>query len=204
MTDTIDAPAKPVETRIGDWMITYTGRRFYPLDPRVSEVDWRDIAHSLAFTCRYGGHVRRFYSVAEHCAILAGYFLRLGKPDLAKWALLHDAAEAYVGDIIRPLKPSLDGFAQVEADVEFVIFERAGLIAPGAEWDGKLPAEVKDADNRIIADEARALFGPDQIRSADWRLTMEPLGVQVGAMHPDAAERHFISIFRVLFGDPRD
>lgn len=55
----------------GDWMQTYTGRRFYPLDPRPDEIDPEDIAHALSLLCRYGGHVDRFYSVAEHCVLMS-------------------------------------------------------------------------------------------------------------------------------------
>lgn len=55
----------------GDWMQTYTGRRFYPLDPRSDEIDPADIAHALSLLCRYGGHVDRFYSVAEHCVLMS-------------------------------------------------------------------------------------------------------------------------------------
>ena len=55
----------------GSWMQTFTGRQFFPLDPHPNDVDPVDIAHALSLICRYGGHTRRFYSVAEHCVLLS-------------------------------------------------------------------------------------------------------------------------------------
>jgi hypothetical protein len=88
--------------RRGDWMQTFTGRAFYPLDPRPEDIDPVDIAHALSLICRYGGHSSRFYSVAEHCVLMS----HAVAPEHALWALLHDATEAYLGDMIRPLKRS--------------------------------------------------------------------------------------------------
>lgn len=102
------------EPRTGDWMITFTGRKYWPLDPRADEVCIDDIATALAHQGRYNGHGRHFYSVAQHSAELARWFMAKGDHPLARWALLHDAAEAYVGDVIRPLKKFLPGFAEIE------------------------------------------------------------------------------------------
>src|SRR4051812_20612492 len=84
----------------GDWMQTYTGRAFWPLDAQPEDVDPLDIAAALSMLCRYGGHVSRFYSVAEHCLLMS----EAVAPEHALWALLHDATEAYMGDMVRPLK----------------------------------------------------------------------------------------------------
>jgi hypothetical protein len=77
-------------SRRGDWMQTFTGRRFWPLDPRGEDVLIEDIAHALSLLTRYGGHCTRFYSVAEHSVLLA----RAATPENALWLLLHDASEA--------------------------------------------------------------------------------------------------------------
>ena len=189
---TAPAAGRP-DTRVGGWMITFTGRRFWPLDPRPNEVDIRDIAHSLSLKCRYGGHTRRHFSVAEHCCLMAGHFIRLGRPDLARWALMHDGAEAYgLGDAIRPVKPFLDGFAAIEAEVAEAIFVHVGL-------SGEMPPEVKAADNAIIGDEARAMFSPAQIREAGWVLDWEPLGVTVTGQRAEWAEANFLTLFHMLF-----
>src|SRR5689334_11513518 len=96
--------------RVGDWMMTLSGKRFWPLDPRPEDVDFRDIGHALSMICRYGGHVRRFYSVAEHSALLARWFEARGDFTFAKYALLHDGTEAYIGDMVRQLKQFMPEF----------------------------------------------------------------------------------------------
>lgn len=90
--------------RRGGWMQTYTGKAFYPLDPRPDEVCIDDIAHALSQIPRFGGHARRHYSVAQHSWHMSCLF---GNPLLAYQALLHDAQEAYLGDIVQPLKSCL-------------------------------------------------------------------------------------------------
>ncbi|MDO4254358.1 MAG: hypothetical protein Q4C81_04310 [Kocuria sp.] len=94
----------------GNWMQTYTGRRFYPLDSRPEDVDVVDVAHALSMQCRYNGHVRLFMSVAEHCVLVS----RLVPSEHALWGLLHDATEAYVGDMVRPLKLHMPEYRAVE------------------------------------------------------------------------------------------
>jgi hypothetical protein len=86
---------------------TWTGRKVDLLDPDWREIEYWDVAHGLANTCRYGGHVERFYSVAEHSLLVADLLVHMGhEPDsqMVLAGLLHDAAEAYLGDVIAPLK----------------------------------------------------------------------------------------------------
>src|SRR5690349_19702773 len=123
----------------GSWMQTFTGRRFYPLDPKVEDIDPTDIAHALSLICRYGGHVTRFYSVAEHCVLLS----HAVSPENALWALLHDATEAYVGDMVRPLKQHMPAYRDVEDRLMLVIADRFGL--PIRDGEDFLPDEVKAA-----------------------------------------------------------
>lgn len=171
-------------TRVGDWMITASGGRFWALDPRPEDVDFDDIAHALAHICRYGGHANRFYSVAEHSVSMAAYFHTRGRVDLARWALLHDAAEAYCGDIVRPMKRSIVGYSEIETAVEVAIWEAAGFTESHA-----IPPEVHEADAAILGDEARALFGDGRLQRAGW---MPPYGLGIhieGWMPPLAAAR---------------
>lgn len=79
---------------------TFTGRMICIPEIKPGDVDLRDIAHSLSNQCRFNGHTTEFYSVAQHCVILSAMADEPRKP----WALLHDAAEAYIGDIIRPVR----------------------------------------------------------------------------------------------------
>lgn len=163
----------------GDWMQTYTGVKFYPMSPDASEVSPVDIAHSLSLLCRYNGHVDRFYSVGEHCVLMS----QAVEPDVALWALLHDATEAYVGDMIRPLKLYQPDFVQAEVRVMAAICERFGL-------QPEMPAEVKSADSRILLVERAALM--PNTRHA-WSIDgLSPLPVTVRGWGPGEAERTYL------------
>ena len=163
----------------GDWMQTFTGRRFYPLSPRAEDIDPADIAHALSLLCRYGGHVDRFYSVAEHCVLMS----EAVAPEHALWALLHDATEAYVVDVPRPLKRNLPGYKDIESVVMAAIVERFGLPSVF------MPDEVHDADNRILLTERNALMSATRERWAQEDLG--PLPVTIHAWSPPEAERRY-------------
>ncbi len=182
--------------RLGDWMVTFRGIVFWPLDPRPEEVDVRDIAHHLARTCRWNGAVRKYYSVAEHCVLLAAHFTDGHPRELARWALLHDAAEAYIGDVIRPLKHSLTGYAEIERRLEHVIWARFGL-------EGDLPAIVKTADTAIIGDERAHLFRDSSIERQIRREGETGLGLRPFEWSPQRATMEFLSSFNDLFPEHR-
>lgn len=169
--------------RKGDFMQTYTGLKFWPVDPRADEVDIRDIAHSLAMQCRYGGHSLRFYSVAEHSVHMA----RRVSPANAMWALLHDAAEAYLADVPSPLKRHLPGYKEAEARVMAAVCEHFDL-------PPEMPAEVHEADGRILADEIHQNMAP-----MEWHMRhTNPLGVELQFWDPGRAEIYFMDTFRRL------
>lgn len=158
----------PQREQDGSWIQTFTGRRFWPLDPRPEDVAIEDIAHALSLLCRYNGHVRRFYSVGEHSLLLCWYLEKLYPDDraLQLQALMHDAAEAYLADIPRPVKPLLTGYYAAEARVEQVIQERFGLMAVGnhvpriGTQEGLLAFEAGYlAGEKSINHRARALRG---------------------------------------------
>lgn len=160
-------------------MQTYTGRQFYPMDPHPLDVDPVDIAHALSLLCRYNGHVQRFYSVGEHCVLMS----EAVAPENALWALLHDATETYVGDMIRPLKRSMPDYRAAEDRVMRVIAARFGI--PDA-----MPAEVKDADNRILLTERAALMRPS---GHAWVVDdLEPLPVTIREWSPVFAEHAYL------------
>jgi hypothetical protein len=105
------------------WIQTATGRQFRVLEPKAETIDPLDIAHALAHTCRFNGHSQSFYSVAQHCCTMVAHLERQGADlDLKRWALLHDADEAYLPDVPRPVKPFL--FVRMETARE--------PLAPGA------------------------------------------------------------------------
>lgn len=144
------------EDRRGNWIQTASGRRFWPLDPRPDEVHLEDIAHALAHLCRFCGHVRAFYSVAQHSVHVS----RLVPPDLALHGLLHDAAEAYAGDVTLPLKLGLRGsttaYDAIEDALELAIEARFGL----RELSTEERAAIKTADRRALSTERRDLMDP--------------------------------------------
>lgn len=173
-------PAIPAADR-GDWMQTYTGRAFYPLAPSVEDIDPLDIAHALSLICRYGGHVSRHYSVAEHCVLMS----HAVAPEHALWALLHDATEAYVGDMIRPIKHAMPAYRQIEDSLMGVICYRFGL-----GWN--CPQEVRDADLRILRDERDALMTAPPL---PWVFIEDVpmLGVRIEGWSPMKAERRYLT-----------
>lgn len=136
--------------RIGEWMATYSGQRFYPLDPRADEMRIIDVAHHLAMQPRYGGACRDHYSVAEHC-VIGSYLV---PEEHALEFLLHDASEAWLADMIRPIKHHSalgEEYRRLEAAVDAVV---------RAKWE--LPEvcspAVKRIDDAICEAEKRQVF----------------------------------------------
>ncbi len=128
------------------------GREFDFADPQVEDVHIRDIAHALATIPRFGGHPDERYSVGQHsllvCDIVCG---ELKRPDLARAALLHDAAEAYTGDIVRPLKRLLESRCNVLQAVELAVACALGCPYP-------TPPIVKEADQIALGAEVFRFF----------------------------------------------
>ncbi len=141
------------------WMQTASGRTWDLLTPSAEDVHWPDIAESLAKLCRFNGHTTHFYSVAQHCCLVADSL----PPEWRLHGLLHDAHEAFVGDQTSPLKESfkaLDGIAALERLTE--ITDRAIYAAAGMETplDPTAVANVKFADLTLLATERRDLLAP--------------------------------------------
>lgn len=172
--------------RAGEFMQVSSGHAVWPIDPDEAEIDIEDIAHALSRQNRYGGHiVPESYSVAEHCwhlsyAVPRGYELA---------ALLHDAAEAYLQDVINPIKPYLTNYREIEAGLEEVIFRKFGVPFP-------ISDVVKEYDKRICADERDQVMAEPQI---PWGQGLVPLGITIHAWRPDAAKGMFLARFRELY-----
>jgi uncharacterized protein len=187
------------------WMQTCSGRKFYPLEPKYTEVALVDIAHGLAMTCRYGGHTSRFYSVAEHCVLVsqtveiharnAGHDEKTVRA-WAREALLHDSAETYIGDMIRPLKhqPEMHEFRRCEAAIEVAVFEHFGIASTE---DSR--AAVKSIDDRILVDEI-VHFMPNPMMYLDAGLDkLSALSVTFYGWNPAEAEEGFMFRFNELW-----
>jgi 5'-deoxynucleotidase YfbR-like HD superfamily hydrolase len=134
------------------WIHTYTGRKFWPLNPRVEDIHIQDIAGALSKINRFGGHSIRAYSVGQHC-ILGSYEVeRLTKdPVIALAFLLHDASEAYLGDVVRPVKhlPEFAFYREAEAKMNKVIEEKFNVSLD--------QAIVHEIDNLMLLTEFRDL-----------------------------------------------
>lgn len=163
------------------WIQTFSGNKFWPLQPVPEGVDMVDIAHALALKCRYNGHCRKFYSVAEHCVHVS----RMVPAEHALSALLHDAGEAYLPDVPRPIKPLLAGYQAIEAQLDRVIAAKFGATYP---W----PECVHVADATILADEKAALMAPEP---ADWHLPYPAAGVNIEGWDWERAKWAFVCRF---------
>lgn len=149
-----------------------------------------DIAHGLALQCRYAGQCRDFYSVAEHSLLVCEM---VGEDPLA--ALLHDAAEAFLGDVTRPLKQILPDYRKVEARMQAAILERFGVATVPN------PA-IKRADLRVLAAEQKQVMPEGTDEWAD-RDGIEPAPVTVRFLAPFEAKRQFLARFESLLSPNR-
>jgi hypothetical protein len=172
----------------GPWILTTSGRVFPLRDPRPDDVDPRDLAHALSHLCRFGGHAREFYSVAQHCLLVS----RLVPPEFALAGLLHDAAEAYLGDVVSPLKGELYRYRLLEERIAGVIERRFGLdsLALSA-------PEVVAADRQALAIEVRCFLpvaGPLWSEIAE----VEAPPITLVALPPEAARDGYLTRLRQL------
>ena len=167
-----------------EWIQTYTGMQFHPGDPSVGDFDIRDVAHGLALLCRFNGHCRVFYSVAEHSVRVS----RACPPEAALAGLLHDLGEAYLGDLPRPIKRHFPEFDVFEDRLLEVAAEQFGLPWP-------LPDAVWAADDLLLATEFRDLM---EEPPAPLRVTCEPLPEIIEPQSWDRAEAAFLERFEEL------
>lgn len=128
-------------------ILTHSGISFNLLNPDPDLIEIEDIAHALSHLCRFTGHTNRFYSVAEH-SFRASLHVA---PEFALEALLHDATEAYLGDVSSPLKALLREYRLIELQLDLVIRERFGLPL-------KQSPQVKQADLAMLATERTHLM----------------------------------------------
>lgn len=190
-------------SRGSDWIQTYSIGQFWPLDPRAEEVRICDIGHALSMLCRFTGHVHEFYSVAEHSVRVSIEAERravdAGLPQeairhIAQWGLLHDASEAYLVDLARPVKrvPAMQPYREAEAKLMGVIAERFGL-TPGGHVE---PPLVKEVDMVLCYTEARDLFPRVH---PEWTWHAHPLPARIVPVGPSEAREWFRSRFMSLF-----
>lgn len=173
---------------------TFTGAAFTPLSPLHADIWIEDIAHALSNQCRFSGHSKEFYSVAEHCVRVSWALEAWGEDeDVQLWGLMHDASEAYLVDLPTPLKQSEfgDAYRAAEAKLMRAICERFSL-------SEKQPEIVHVADAVLLATEARDLMPH---KPEHWRnLMVRPLEGEIEPWAARWAEKMFLDRFRELDG----
>ena len=170
------------------YIVTAGGRKFWPLSPRIEDLDLGDIANALAKKCRWGGHTNTFYSVAEHCVRVA----KILPPELRLWGLLHDAGEAYLPDLCRPIKQSYPQLVEAEERILDLVAVKWGL-------PREMPARVKWADDTLLVTEARDLMNFDARQDPRGDGLPEPLVTPISPWGPIMAKAAFVQAFRELY-----
>jgi len=164
-----------------DAIETYSGLYVRPLALRPEDVRLADVAHALSNTCRFTGHSRVFYSVAEHSVLVSRRMLRA-----QAFGLLHDASEAYLTDVARPVKRQLSGYAEAEANAQRAIYMALVGFLPSPQEE----VLVEQADNDLLVTEGEALMPS---KGKDWTVEGTPLVPcpQLGC-RPETAEHLFL------------
>lgn len=172
--------------RKGDWLQTFSGVQFWPMDARPEEVRIEDIAHALSNLCRFGGHTNTFYSVAQHSCIVAKSCL----PENRFAGLMHDATEAYLVDVPSPIKRYLEGYKAIEAALARVIGEAFKVTLD------PLPPDVHEQDARALWTEKRDVNGPQPAR---WNVKEYlPYPERIVPWTPAQSEKAFLRMFAGL------
>jgi hypothetical protein len=169
--------------RKGDWMQTWGGGRYWPLDPQPDDMNIADISAALGNLCRFGGHTKRFYSVAEHCILIS----QAVPKEFALWGLLHDASEAYLGDMVKPLKDGSPEYKALEDKTMRAVVTKFNL-SPNT-----MPEEIKKADMAILKNEQMAMMHPCPYDW--WCIGEEPLKVVIHGWSPSTAALKFLYRF---------
>jgi hypothetical protein len=165
-------------------ILMHNGKHFDFYKPEEAEFDIQVVSHALSHICRFTGHTKEFYSVAQH-SVLVSYLV---PEDDAMTGLLHDGSEAFINDIAAPLKQLLPDYKAIEARVEQAVLERFGLPA-------KLPASVKQADLVALAIEQR-----DLMPESRWPSSSLDRFKRIKPLSPKAARSLFLMRYRQLIG----
>jgi hypothetical protein len=170
------------------WITTYTGKKFFPLNPNYLDIDIRDVAHALSNICRFSGHCPEFYSVAQHSV----YVSQLVPLSSALWGLLHDASEAYLHDIARPVKhqPEFGIYRELEHKLMGAIIKR--FLLPAIE-----PPVVTEADSLLLRAEAKSF----KMLSCEWKhYDVRDIDWKIFPVLPKEAELMFLNRHREIEG----
>lgn len=172
------------------WMQTYSGRKFSLRSPQVADIALVDIAHALSNQCRFNGHCLSFYSVAQHAVEVACCLADAGEsPEVQFAGLHHDDSEAYLGDLIQPLKARDDfGFFRIlEGGIQGLISRALGFASAYS-----IETRVKEADLRVLARERLDLLAQC---AGDWECLrgVEPSESLIVPLPPGEAKDLYLS-----------
>lgn len=177
--------AQTVRRIVGPTILCRSGAYFDFENPEASDFTIEDVAHGLAHICRFNGHCQRFYSVAEHSVHVSS----LVPFQYSYSALMHDAPEAFVGDVPKPLKAMLPDYRRIEERVESAVLSRFNVSLP-------LHPCVKQADVAMLrAEQAQAMGNCDEWGGLEG---IEPPMVLLGFWSPEEARARFIDQFERL------
>ena len=176
-----------------DYITTYTGVHFYPMNPIMDDIRIEDIAHALSYICRGNGHLKCFLSVGEHCVNCA---LEAEARDYSKRVvlacLLHDASECYMSDVPRPFKKHLKDYIEIEEYLLTCIYQRF-LGSDLTEEEKRL---VKVIDNDLLAYDMYYLLGEG--REED--LPSLKRSFEYGSLGFREVEDMYLALYRRLCG----
>ena len=171
--------------KTGPWITTYTGKKFYPFAPKEDDVSIADIAHALSNICRFNGHCKTNYSVAEHSVRVSGIL----PPKLRLLGLMHDSPETYTTDMPSLIKHALPELQYAEKRILEVILHKYSINYTPEDWRA-----VKVADNAILAAECRDLG----INTDGWSLPEPADPMKIVPSGHEEAEDAFLHAFQAL------
>lgn len=199
---------------LGGYITTFTGIQFMLANPTEDMISLDDIAHALSMICHFGGHTAQFFSVAQHSVLVAraARIVSSGEEEpfdpkfrrlFCQWALMHDAAEAYIGDVTRPLKVLLPDYRLIENRISLAVAKRFGMTTLPEE----IYARLKRVDDSILKLEAKMLMNRAVLhdgRGNPYDLDDPPEGLPqnfISPMNHQVAKAAFLREFAVIFED---
>lgn len=175
-----------------DNIYTFGGVSFSPLSPCIEDISPIDIAHALSYMCRANGHYKSFYSVAQHCLDCEAEARARGYSRKVRLAcLVHDASEAFISDITRPVKRALTQYREIEERLQGVIYKRFGLDPD----DKELMAAVAEIDDALLYHEFLALGGLALYDTAPAIMS----GPDFGFQPFEQTEKKYLEVLNELF-----
>ena len=165
-----------------DWIQTYSGLMFYPQKPSTESICIEDIAHALSNTARYNGHTKEFYSVAQHSVLVS----QLVNEGLAFAGLLHDASEAYIADIARPVKRMIRNYKEIEGLIQEAVGRKFNV-----SMNQFNDQNLKEVDGRLLETERLQLMSKEP---AKWETdTFEVFDIEIKPLLPNEAKKLFMN-----------